>query len=335
MGIFSPPDLPSWVNGMKRVIRIVLATGITIAAVWLSFRGTDIAVLRDAFVRANYLWVAGATAITLFTVYALGWRWRILLGHQHRVPMKTLFRLNIISQFANILVPARAGELVRAFMTARISSASNSFVLGTIVIERLFDIMIFAIFWIMASAFFLIKVQSRSGLVFGIGGGLLALAVLIVLVVRPMVFLHGVRFIARVLPRRLAEKITKSVEEGIRAFAVLRSPRKILVLSSLTVALLFLQVLANVLLFKAIPIRLPLEAALVVLLAVQIGSIPPSAPGKIGVFEYSVILALSLFNVSRPDALSYGLMLHIVAFLPKIVLGLAFLGFSKNRTSGK
>lgn len=315
---------------MKRLIRIVLAAVITAAAVWLSFRGTDFSALWDAFVRANYAWVGAATAVTLFSVYALGWRWRILLGPQHPIPMPTLFRLNIISQFANILVPARAGEIVRAFMTARISSASGSFVFGTIVIERTFDIMIFAITWISAAAFFLVKVRSQGSLVFGVGAWLLALAVLILLVVRPEVFLQGIRFFARALPARWAEKVVKAAEEGIRAFAVLRNPRNLLALALLTVVLLFLQLLANVILFAAIPIRPPLEAALVVLFAVQIGSLPPSAPGKIGVFEYSVILALGLFHIPRQDALSYGLMLHLVAYLPKILLGLAYFGFSKR-----
>jgi uncharacterized membrane protein YbhN (UPF0104 family) len=66
-------------------------------------------------------------------------------------------------------------------------------------------------------------------------------------------------------------------------------------------------------------------AGLFLLLAIQVGNIPPSVPGKIGIFEYAVILALSLFNVSKSQALSYGIMLHLVAYMPKILLGLVFL----------
>jgi len=315
---------------MKQLIRIAVATVITVVALWLSFRGTDFSALRDAFARANYFWIGIATVITLFSVYSLGWRWRILLGRQNPISMKTLSRLNIISQFANILAPARAGEIVRAFMTARIASASSSFVLGTIVIEWLFDIMIFAVAWMAAAALYLVKVQSRTSLIFSIGVWLLAFFVLSFLVIRPAIFLQAVRFMARALPRRLAEKVVAAVEEGLRAFSALRSPHNLLALSLLTVVLLVLQILANVLLFKAIPIHPPVEAALIVLFAVQVGSLPPSAPGKIGVFEYAIILALSLFDIPRADALSYGLMLHAVAHLPKILLGLVYIGFSKE-----
>jgi uncharacterized membrane protein YbhN (UPF0104 family) len=58
----------------------------------------------------------------------------------------------------------------------------------------------------------------------------------------------------------------------------------------------------------------------------QAGSLPLSVPWRIGIFEYAVILALSAFCIAKNDALSYAMMLHIVAFLPKILLGLFFLG---------
>jgi uncharacterized membrane protein YbhN (UPF0104 family) len=48
----------------------------------------------------------------------------------------------------------------------------------------------------------------------------------------------------------------------------------------------------------------------------------PSLPGKIGIFEYASILALSVFGLDRSTGLSYGILLHIVAYLPVVVLGL-------------
>jgi uncharacterized membrane protein YbhN (UPF0104 family) len=52
----------------------------------------------------------------------------------------------------------------------------------------------------------------------------------------------------------------------------------------------------------------------------------PSAPGRIGIFEYSCILALSIFGIRQAQALSYGILLHAVVLLPTTLLGLlAFL----------
>ncbi|MBU4329978.1 MAG: hypothetical protein KKB53_05665, partial [Acidobacteria bacterium] len=53
--------------------------------------------------------------------------------------------------------------------------------------------------------------------------------------------------------------------------------------------------------------------------------LPPSAPGKVGIFQYAVILALGWFGVEKDAALAYGLVLHVTAFLPKIILGLVYI----------
>jgi len=58
----------------------------------------------------------------------------------------------------------------------------------------------------------------------------------------------------------------------------------------------------------------------------MVGMAPPSVPGKIGIFEYAVILTLSTFNIDKSLALSYALMLHLVAYLPKIILGFIYMG---------
>ena len=84
------------------------------------------------------------------------------------------------------------------------------------------------------------------------------------------------------------------------------------------------QALSNYFLFLAFGMGLSFWVALVVLLAVQVGNIPPSVPGKVGIFEYAVILALSVFGVTKGAALGYAVMLHVVAYFPKIMMGFWF-----------
>jgi hypothetical protein len=313
---------------MKRVIKIIIAVCITIVAIWLIFRNIQWTALKNSFVKANYFWVVLAVANSLFTVYALGWRWQILLKAKAKISMAKLFRLNIISQYANILMPARMGEIVRAYMTSIESNASGAYAMGTIVIERLFDFMAFTIFWILVPAIFALEEQIKTHWLM-LFFCLLAACFLAMFALRPQLFLKGTRYFARILPHKIREKISHFTEQGIEAFASLRSARNIVSVLLITAGLILSQVLTNFLLFKAFHINLSFWAALFVLLAVQVGNIPPSAPGKIGIFEYAVILALSIFHVSKNQALSYGLMLHLVAFLPKIVLGFLFLSTFK------
>ena len=68
-----------------------------------------------------------------------------------------------------------------------------------------------------------------------------------------------------------------------------------------------------------------MAAALIVLVALQVGTAVPSSPGRIGVFEYICVLSLAPFGVEREMALAYGLVLHAVAYGPPLVVGAALL----------
>ena len=312
---------------MKPFLKIALAAAATGVALWLSFRRVDWTVLKNLLSRLNYYWIALATANSLFTVYALGWRWRILLEPKERIGLGRLFRLNIISQYANILLPARMGELVRARMTAIESRASTAYVLGTIAIERILDITAFVALWLLVPVFFAVREEGRNYVLL-VFCCLLAGGTVILWVVRPWLFFRAIRSAARVLPGNLRERFLRFGSEGLEAFGILRSPRIFASLAPLTFVFILGQVLTNFFVLQGCSLRLPLYAALFILLGIQVGYAVPSAPGKIGLFEYSVILSLSAFSVPKGDALGYGLVLHAVAFLPKIALGFVFLGTS-------
>jgi len=307
----------------KRILRFSFALALTAIALWLSFRNVDWADLRNAFGRVNYLWVAAAAANSIFSVYALGWRWEILLVPQCKISLGKLFRFNIVSQTVNIVMPARMGEFARAYLVSKEGSASVSFVLGTILVERLLDIFIFSVFWGATPALMAIKgpfAGHRAWLLLFI----LPAVLLVLFSFAPSLFLKNADLFCRIFPLKTRDRILGIVRQGLEAFSSLRQKRTLMRLLLLTAGLIFSQILTNFILFKAFHLPLSFGPAMVVLLAIQAGSLPPSVPGKIGVFEYSVILALAIFGIPRSEALYYGLMLHLVVFLPKIALGLIY-----------
>jgi uncharacterized protein (TIRG00374 family) len=308
---------------VKRILRVGLALALTALALWLSFRNVDWADLRDAFRRVNYLYVAAAMANSIFSVYALGWRWEILLRPQCRISLGKLFRFNMVSQTINIVAPARLGEFARAFFVSKEGGARVSFVFGTILVERLLDVFVFSVFWVVTPALMALKGPlsgHRAWLLLFI----LPAVFLMLFSFAPSLFLKSADLFGRLFPLNTRERILRIVRQGLEAFSSLRQKKTLIRLLLWTAGLIFSQILTNFILFKAFHLPLSFGPALVVLLAVQAGSLPPSAPGKIGVFEYSVILALAVFSIPRSDALYYSLMLHLTVFLPKIVLGLIY-----------
>ena len=160
--------------------------------------------------------------------------------------------------------------------------------------------------WILVPVFFVIREQGRSYSLVGLFC-ILAATITAVLVFRPQFFFRAVRFAARAMPKKFREKFLAFGSRGLEAFSVLRSPRTLAALALLTFVFILGQVLTNFFVMKACGLHLPVYAALFILLGVQVGYVVPSAPGKIGIFEYSVILSLSAFPVQKNSALSYAL----------------------------
>jgi uncharacterized protein (TIRG00374 family) len=110
----------------------------------------------------------------------------------------------------------------------------------------------------------------------------------------------------------------------MEAFALLKDIKMILLVVLITFIVILSQVITNLILFKAYGFQLSIFEALILQLVLLVGMSLPSVPGKIGIFEYTVILSLSMFGIEESIALSYGLMLHVIAYLPKILLGFVF-----------
>lgn len=305
-------------------LKILVGFAITALALWLSFRKIDWQLLKDAFFKANFFWVILALVNTIFAVYALGWRWQILLKPKGKIPLSNLFRLNIISQYANIIMPWRFGEVVRAYLASKHHKVSGAYVMGTIFIEKILDFFVFVFLWISVPALFAIQKEVK-GYKIALVLCLLAAFLLVIFIWQPRTVLKWINFLSLLLPPKLRQGFKGFLERGIEAFGLLRSAKTLIIIVVLTFVFIGLQVLTNIFLFKAFDLRLSFWVGLVVLLANQVANIPPSVPGKIGIFEYAVILALSLFGIAKGQALSYGIMLHLVAYIPKILLGFIFL----------
>jgi len=297
---------------------------ITTLALWLSFRKLDWEVLKEAFFRINFLWVSLAVANTVFIVYALGWRWQILLKPKGKIPLNSLFRLNIISQYINIIIPGRFGEISRAYLVSKQYQVSGAYVMGTIAIEKILNFFVFVFLWISVPALFATQ-KVIKGYEIALLSCLLAVFFLVLFVWQPRTVLKLTSFISQLLPGKLRHGFQDFFEKGIEAFGLLKSAKTSLFVVILTFGFIVGQVLTIFFLFQAFNLKLSFLAGLFLLLAIQVGNIPPSVPGKIGIFEYAVILALSVFSISKNQALSYGIILHLVAYVPKILLGFVLL----------
>jgi uncharacterized membrane protein YbhN (UPF0104 family) len=80
-------------------------------------------------------------------------------------------------------------------------------------------------------------------------------------------------------------------------------------------------------------IHLPAYVGLLLMVVLYLGVVPPSLPGKVGIFHGITVLTLTAFGVSASTALAYGALLHLSIFVPPTVLGLLILSLRPKPVS--
>ncbi|MBE3132417.1 MAG: flippase-like domain-containing protein [Acidobacteria bacterium] len=317
-----------------------IAAGIVLGslALWLAFRGLDLTGLTTSLSRINYAWTLAALASTGASLLAVAWRWQLLFHPDHTERhLATLFRAVVVGQMLNIVVPLRLGEVARMYMVAEQEGLSKARVLATLAVEKALDLAMFALALVVVLAMFAfpggVQVQQRALWVVGLGGtlGLWFLS-------RHSERLHPmVRWGAKVLPVRLRPRAAGIVDRFLDGLSALRSTGASFAAIALSVVIVAIASLTNYLVFLAFGFHLSFLAGLFLLVLIQVGSVPPSLPGKIGIFHYLTMVGLGVFGVAREPALSYAIVLYAVALLPKVLLGAVFMatggtgGWRKDR----
>jgi uncharacterized membrane protein YbhN (UPF0104 family) len=74
-------------------------------------------------------------------------------------------------------------------------------------------------------------------------------------------------------------------------------------------------------------------AAFMVMIILIVGIAVPTAPGFIGSWHFSCILALGLFGIAKTEALSFAVVYHFLSIVIVVALGVIFLPFNKFSVS--
>jgi len=304
-----------------------IAAGIVLGSValWLAFRGLDLEELWRALARVDPAWTLAAFVSNAVSLMAVTWRWQLLFYPDHRTRrFWPLFRAVVIGQMVNIVVPLRLGEVARMYLVAEEERLSKARVLATLAVEKALDLGVFALAVVLVLALFAFPggVGIKQGTLWGVGvGGSLALWLLSRFSDRLTPWVHS---LSRYVPGRFGGRATGIAERFLEGLSALKSPGVSLAAVAWSVAIMGLAALTNYLMFLACGFNLSFLVAVFLLVLIQVGSVPPSLPGKIGIFHFLVVVGLGMFGIDRGAALGYAIVLYAVALLSKVVLGAAF-----------
>ena len=79
----------------------------------------------------------------------------------------------------------------------------------------------------------------------------------------------------------------------------------------------------------------PIVATVTVILTLYIITVIPSLPAAAGTFEFSVVYILRLFGVESEIAISYALVIHVILFLPPVIIAIIVFSNAGTRSIGR
>ncbi len=301
---------------------IVIGVVLSGLFLWLTFRDVTFSQLNQILSQVDWRFILIGLALSIAGTLARAGRWRMLyFPDKEKTSFRRMAGLLFFSQMLNLLIPARIGELARMFFMQPIKPART---LGAIAVEKLLDLLTLLAFllflplaitlpdWFQGSrqSFLLLTIS-----LFGLS--------LLLFLLRSKLVIWLSKCLG-FLPQKWQSRAQNAFAQALAGLDVFNSPGTGLKLQAWSFLVWGIGALLNYTLFFTLSLSLPFSSAIFLLLALQVGITIPSIPGKLGIFQYITILALSAFAVGKEIALSYSLILYVVAFSPHIIFGTIF-----------
>ena len=329
--------------------RFLLGMGVSLAFVLLFFLFVDLGEMGQALASAKYRFILPAIALYFIALFFRSLRWQFLLTPVSRIPVARLFPVVTVGYMANNLLPARLGEVARAYYLSRREGLSASTGLATVIVERVYDGLTLLFLVALAVPFLIFGgIVDGSGttseVTWAVVGGITALVFVAAIVVLTLIALKPgfsgfIERLANLLPKPLRPKARELIALFIDGLSALREPRRHLGVFLLSLPVWLLE--GSMYLVVALSFDLPSyfePAAMVIPVVMLVTAVSnlatsiPSSPGSLGTFEAPAVAALALVGLgatqgSEGVAGAYAVLVHVTALLPVTVLGLLYLWF--------
>jgi uncharacterized protein (TIRG00374 family) len=305
--------------------------GVSVLLLWWTLHDVSLREVGLHLRRARALPFLGAVVLATATFPLRTIRWRSLLQmNGTRLPLVPLWHATAIGFMANNLLPARAGEVARAYAARRLTGVRFTAAVGSVAVERVFDGLVLVgllaagIAWggfahgTSVGGVPLARVATVAAVIF-----VPALGFAFWLVQWPGPALRVVRWCAeRLMPRSWAARAVPLLEGLLGGLDVLKSPRRFVLVVIWSFVLWLASAASYWLACIALGLRVHASAALVLQGLVAFGVAIPSSPGFFGPFEAVVRATLGLYGVAPTQAVTYAVAYHLAVFVPISLLGL-------------
>lgn len=333
-----PPDQMSIVRRLRQPRTILsIAVPLVIIVVAVAANWNDMKDVPGDIGRANPLLVLLAFVVYYVGFPLRGWRWtKLLHGAGYKIKVKDGTEILFLSWLVNCVVPAKLGDVYRAYLLKLNSPVSATKTLGTVFMERILDLIAIAALGVLAGYWHfrdsLTNLPTSVQVIFAFG-----VAVVVVLLVALVVMRNFGRRVmsALPLPQRVVEFYDR-FEEGVFSSVGLRG---LPLLGLLTIVIWTTEALRLYFVVRALGfggVDLGFSGAMFVALVGSLLTAIPFTPAGLGLVELGMTGVLTtVFKLAKPQAAAIVLVDRAISVFSIVLLGsIAYIISSKPRGGG-
>lgn len=298
---------------------------------YLAFKDVDLDLLFEELKKTNYLWAIIGSIIGVYIggIFRAA-RWRYFLNPIKKdIPFNNLFSTMMIGYMMNSIVP-KSGEISRPVILAKMEDISRASTFGTIIVERIFDMLTLVASFGVCLFFF----QDQISTAFPEYNlekyaVILSIIILIFLIIAVGLIFNLERFekfinriTTRFLPAKFKDKVDKIIVSLVNGFLFIRNPSGFLMIFLLTLLLWLSYVFSTYVSFWAFNINLTLLDANLLLTIITFTLVLPLPGNSAGAFHFFCATVLTgIFMINNETALSYATVTHLLNFLFLVLTG--------------
>ena len=310
--------------------RKILALGITLTLLGIIFYKINWHELISTFKDFNFKNMIYIVPLYVLTLYLRGIRWKALLLNNEKYSSLHLGEVFTVGSMLNIFLPARAGDVYRAYYLGTVKGEKKMKVFGSIILERTFDgICVFLI--LLSAVLMYFKEKWILNLAYGIGALFIGSLLIFYLIFK----FNKIDLICKKLTNgadKLPEKISLPMNKFItklctyissfmEGFEVLDN-FKCTIIAFLTSLIIWgIECYVAYLIVDSFDLGLRFAAGLFVISLISFSTMLPSTSVFLGPYQYAYILALGIFHIQKSTALAVSTVHQAILMLMLTAIG--------------
>ena len=261
----------------------------------------------------------GAAAVNLASIIVKGIRWWVFLRPIGARSLSLAMRATFAGAGLNNVLVANGGDAARVVFVARAAHVPSAKVLATLALERLFELVGYAVLLSLAATFLALPSSLERVKPFAIGALVLMAALLVWLLRRPDV----VETVAGPKPAHWRGRLKAYGARFVQTIGQVSSGPRFIAALILSVIAWALQVATYQLTAQAAHLPMTTVSTVAALLAVNLGFALRATPGNVGVFQAAYAATASAFGMDQNQAIAVAFLIQAQQILPVTLIGVA------------